>query len=307
MTLHQPLPQLRCPRCQNDLGTGVATKVAKRYSDCVRFCEPCGIGFSNARVSPTTIFRVVTDNVPEQVREGVVETLRAALNECNRPNKMVRFGFSTSEDALTWTVFTFLAKSGQLSEALRAIDAIEGTTAPAVLLLWGVPYPLQSSRGTQIRQQLSHICRALGERPDSTSEPDVIVDLGDAGLVFIEVKYRSRNDRRAAGSVYSRYMSSTDAFKDGNKVLQSELYELARNWRIGTELAGRRSFTLVNLVAIFDSVDRSRVQQFTAGIATGHDRRFRVVNWNRLTSAFDRPGWLEQYLEERFGKTSHSS
>jgi len=281
--------------------------VANRYSDCVRRCEPCGIGFSNARVNPTEIFRIVTDNLPEQVREGALETLRAALNERNRPNKIVRFGFSTSEDALTWTVFTSLAQSGQLAEALRAIDATESTVAPAALLLWGVPYPPQSSRGTQIRQQLIDICHALGERPDSTSEPDVIVDFGDAGLVFIEVKYRSRNERRATGSVYSRYVASTDAFKDGNKVVQSELYELARNWRIGTELAGRRNFTLVNLVVFSDSVERSRVEQFTAGLATGHDWRFRVVNWNRLTSVFDKPGWLEQYLEERLGKVSHSS
>ncbi len=236
-----------------------------------------------------------------------MEILRVALNERNRSNKIERFGFSTSEDALTWTVFTFLAKSGQLSETLRAIDAIESTTAPAALLLWGVPYPPQSSRGTQIRQQLIDICHTLGERPDSTSEPDVIVDFGDAGLVCIEVKYRSRNERRAVGSVFSRYVFSADAFNDGNKIVQSELYKLARNWRIGTELAGRRNFTLVNLVAISDSADRSRVEQFTAGLATGHNRRFRVVNWNRLLYAFDRPGWLEQYLEERFGKMSHSS
>ncbi len=51
MTLDHLLPQLRCPRCHNDLVTGVATRVTKGYSDCVRKCEPCGIGFSNARVS----------------------------------------------------------------------------------------------------------------------------------------------------------------------------------------------------------------------------------------------------------------
>ncbi len=70
---------------------------------------------------------------------------------------------------------------------------------------------------------------------------------GPAGIVFIEVKYRSLNDNKDADyGGWSRYLD-TDAFADPLSLRRSGHYELARNWRIGWDLAGERPFTLVNL------------------------------------------------------------
>jgi hypothetical protein len=46
---------------------------------------------------------------------------------------------------------------------------------------------------------VDNLCAGLGEVPNSFSEPDVIVDFGEAGLMFIEVKHRRGNDLKRAG------------------------------------------------------------------------------------------------------------
>jgi hypothetical protein len=58
------------------------------------------------------------------------------------------------------------------------------------LLLWGAPIN-SDGEGEKIREWLVQVCAVLGERRNAFSEPDVIVDLGPAGIVFIEVKYLS--------------------------------------------------------------------------------------------------------------------
>jgi hypothetical protein len=56
---------------------------------------------------------------------------------------------------------------------------------------------------------LSDLCASLREDPNSFSEPDVIVDLGEEGLMFIEVKHCSGNDLKPADYCgWSRYESA---------------------------------------------------------------------------------------------------
>jgi hypothetical protein len=88
---------------------------AKSFDDCLRRCEHCRIGASNTADSHsvTYIFRDPLDNIPPESREGVSEVLAQALNVYNRPSKLTNFGFSTSEDAVTWVVFTYLLRSGR--------------------------------------------------------------------------------------------------------------------------------------------------------------------------------------------------
>ena len=124
------LPVLACPSCGSDVTQSTGElKRAGRYSDCLRRCKRCGIGFSNARHSATRIYQDPEMNVPEQSRGGIAERLKLALNERNRPSKRIKFGFSTSEDALTWTVFTYLNMTGQLRAARkpRSYDASSNT------------------------------------------------------------------------------------------------------------------------------------------------------------------------------------
>jgi hypothetical protein len=105
-------------------------------------CE--SVGASNGRDPKTVtyIFRNPTEAIPEECRSGAEAVLRNALNERNRRSKLTRFGFMpTSEDAVTWVIFTHLLKAGLLPSALTAIGierASEIETQP-LLLLWGVP------------------------------------------------------------------------------------------------------------------------------------------------------------------------
>ena len=113
--------------------------------------------------------------------------------------KRSRFGFSTSEDAVTWVVFTYLMRSKLLLKALQNVQlaAPDAGHIEPTLLLWGVPVEPTTS-GASLRARLSAQCTALGEDKERMSEPDVIVDLGAHGIVFIEVKYLSGNDKKSS-------------------------------------------------------------------------------------------------------------
>src|SRR5262249_7032990 len=134
---------------------------------------------------------------PKEAHAGALETLRAALNTQNREKKESYFGFSTSEDAVTWVVFDYLRRFGLLVPALQQLGLAptEPRRLEPALLLWGVPIGT-SKRAAALRDRLVRECAALGERPNSLSEPDVVFDLGDEGIALIEVKYLSGNDNQ---------------------------------------------------------------------------------------------------------------
>jgi hypothetical protein len=290
-------PPLACPTCGTVLHANAGRAVtASRFNDCLRKCHVCGVGFSNAKTNPTRIYRDPELNVPEQVRDGVRETLRLALNEQHRPDKLVKFGFSTSEDALTWTVFRCLSDTNQLRMLFGQFGLAPEPGLSPRLLLWGVPIPIDCADGQTLRRALIAICDRLGELKTCRSEPDVIVDGGNAGLVVIEVKYRSGNEVKPFGRHYDRYVNGTDAFDDLSAIARSELYELTRNWRIGVELASGRPFTLVNLVV--KNREPVRTEAFAAGINQKRGT-FDVIRWSEPVSGFAMPEWLTSYLAAR--------
>ena len=96
--------------------------MATQFDDCDRWCELCGIGASNAAdpKAVTYIHRDPLGNIPVESRGGAVEALGHAFSVRNRESKRPRFGFSTSDDAVTWVVFTDLLRSGQLLGTLRS-------------------------------------------------------------------------------------------------------------------------------------------------------------------------------------------
>jgi len=287
----KPLP---CPACGTPLvpAPSVSRKPAAKLADCLRKCATCDLGYSNALNDPTVIHGDAAANVPIEVRPGVTYTLSNSLNVRNRRSKMAKFGFSTSEDALTWTAFSYLAGQGLLAQALQGI-AISFATSPGALLLWGVPVPAADSQAQVVEKRLVEVSDQLRESPLSRSEPDVIVDFGSAGLVLIEVKRFSRNECRKDAEIFTRYLSANVFFHNPRLVVASGLYELARNWRIGCELAGGRPLQLVNLVVAPRAAETARLQKFQSGLAVTPQRVFRQVTWANLLGAFKKPGWLE--------------
>lgn len=306
------LSTIECPQCYSLLEADEYTPNARggaptalNYETCLRRCETCGIGLSNARTNPTAIYREPSHNVPVEVREGIYQTLDRSLNERNRANKRAKFGFSTSEDAITWTVFRFLQAEGLLKTSFKNLLGVELQTAMSEpsLLLWGVPVPLVDPGSEQVRNDLVGVSKMLGEAARARSEPDVILDFGSAGLIAIEVKYRSGNDRQIGNyDQLSKYLEGTGAITSPGIVRETGLYELARNWRIGMELAGSRPFALINLGP--DDLFRKegkRLENFRQGLAEDNNHRFLTVHWSYFLSAIPqpRPLWFDQYLMER--------
>ena len=226
------VPQVR--RAMVSAGGDRPRLTATSFENCVRRCKSCGIGASNAlgSQSVTYIHRDPLTNIPEQSREGALEALSAALNIRSRGTKRSRFGFSTSEDAVTRVVLTYLMRSKLLLKTLQNVQlaAPDAGHIEPTLLLWGVPVEPTTS-GASLRARLSAQCTALGEDKKRMSEPDVIVDLGGQGIVFIEVKYLSGNDKKSSSYAgWEKYESVGALGWEFTEVKESGCYELTRNW-----------------------------------------------------------------------------
>ena len=307
------LKNLICPRCgqliesdeyepKNSGGAFAATS----FNKCLRRCNECGIGFSNAKNpdSVVKIYRNPLDNIPPEVHDGAVETLLNALNKFNRENKLKKYAFETSEDAVTWTVFNYLKQRKILCESLKlsGVEWLTKTDLEPTVLLWGVPVPGSDRRGIDINKNLVMILDQIGEDSQKFSEPDVILDFGDIGVVLIEVKYRSPNDTlNGKSSKWDKYLYNSSAFADINGVKKTGYYELARNWRIAWELAGDRSMALINLgpESIFKNND-GKIIEFSQRLKQNNRHKFIDMTWTRFFEGVsDHPQWFDRYLKKR--------
>jgi hypothetical protein len=310
------LPSVSCPECNRILESAEyipnkagSAQRASGYGSCLRRCEKCGIGLSNARSADisklTRIYRDPFRTLPDWLRQDCYETLGMALNENHRQAKRTEFHSGKSEDHVTWTIFRYLQKEGGLLQALHGVG-IEGCNSRDViptLLLWGVAIPPKDERGNLVRNRLVNVLDKIGEHPKSRSEPDVVVDFSDNGLVIIEVKHFSPNDKKSGSFVgWDRYVRNTDAFSDTDGVRKSGLYELARNWRIAWDLANGRPFELVNLgpPALFQDKDSQRLSDFRGSLNRGGGRDFLTVSWPKLFENIrGRPDWFRRYVRDR--------
>jgi hypothetical protein len=255
--------------------------------------------------SVVKIHRNPLDNIPPEVHDGALETVSNALNKMNRKNKLKKFAFETSEDAVTWTVFNYLKQRKILCESLKfsGVEWLTKTDIEPTVLLWGVPVPGSDRRGIDINKNLLMILDQIGEDPQKFSEPDVILDFGDTGVVLIEVKYRSPNDiLNEKSSKWEKYLYNSSAFADINGVKKTGYYELARNWRIAWVLAGDRSMALINLGpdAIFKGGDEQKIQQFRKCLGQNNTHQFIDITWKRFSEGIsDHPQWFDNYLKER--------
>lgn len=310
------LPSVPCPQCDRILKSDEfkpnaqgGARRASGYESCLRRCDDCGIGLSNANTDDlerlTIIHRDPFARLPDWLREGWQETMDQALNVRNRPKKKARFGHSTSEDHVTWTVFRFLQCQGILGKTLRRVGIGPDTEPPRepTMLLWGVPSPIGDPEGTAVRERIEGVLNQIGEYQDFRSEPDLVLDFQQAGLALVEVKYRSGNAKEPrSSSGWNLYLKSTQAFRDPEMVRRSGLYELARYWRIGCDLAGERPFTLVNLGLddLFTGHAGEEIERFHACLKRRTTRCFKTLAWADLLRRVDvSPSWFQTYLQGR--------
>jgi hypothetical protein len=121
-TITRTLPGVGCPACGDILQPGPGAPIAPTtWQDCLRRCSKCELGLSNARINPTVLFNDPRMNVPQEVGEGVIETLGLALNVRNRADKKVKFGFSTGGAAIG--IVTFGGDSKKLRERSESSPA----------------------------------------------------------------------------------------------------------------------------------------------------------------------------------------
>ena len=276
---------------------------ATSYEECLRQCQLCRVGASNA-LRATFIYSDPLGNIPITSHPGALETLASSFNVRSRESKRRRFGFSSSEDAVTWVVFTYLLRSGQLVKSLRQANLTSAplNATPAVLL-WGVPVD-DGLEGPRIRARLTDLCLALGETATAFSEPDVIVDFGEDGILFVEVKHRSGNDwKSAAYGGWQKYLSAASVHWNAAAVAESGAYELARNWCLMNLLARGRESTLVNLgpKTLFQGEEGERLSRFVDAIEVDDRHRFASIAWPDLIGDLskDGPEWFAKFCSQR--------
>jgi hypothetical protein len=306
------LPDLHCQECgrllvveQEDDLVAPATS----FRDCLRRCDSCGIGYSNTgrAGTETRIYRDARSNVPVQVREEFFQSLSRAVNLVNRENKIQKAAFDTSEDALTWSVFRGMQLAGGLRRTLArvGVEIAQQASCEPALLLWGADVLPGSSSDPSAARTLEAVSRDdLHEPTNYRTEPDVILDFHQAGVVLIEVKYLSRNERlKPRADNWGRYIEEPDAgaFVDAGRVLESGYYELARNWRFAWEMSRRLGtpMALVNLgrPALFEGPEGASLGEFESLLSQDPRHRFYRVSWQRMLEACEgSPQWLPEYL-----------
>ncbi len=305
------LPALECPECARTVESAEFTPIprggppnATNYLSCLRKCDACGLGFSNANTavlkSLTIIYSDPFRNIPLFISNGHTEALKEALNVRNRTPKAYKFLSSKSEDHVTWTIFRYLAYTRQLAPTMRRLKGMFDVSQEPALLLWGVPIPFGDPAASHARERVEAMCDSLGEPPISRSEPDVILDFGDAGVAFVEVKLWSRNDSLDKVSPkWDRYLEGSDAFADRDEVKCSGLYELSRNWRIAFDFANGRPATLINLGP--ESLSKeTRVRRFRDSLTIRPKCDFLTISWREfLASIPEKPEWLISYIADR--------
>ena len=320
------LPTLPCPRCKIALSAGTpGTYIAHSagsFEECLRRCEACGIGLSNSRTagSETRIYAHASDNVPEVVRKGFIEALESGANELNRRNKKLKAAFSTSEDALTWTVFRWLQLEQRLASTFFSLgfNIARGMRDEPRLLLWGAEVPLEPKPNSDSRlvKTLRDISHTLGEQPDRRTEPDVVLDFGAAGVIFIEVKYQSANEIKSPTYPnWQRYLNMPDpsAFRDGAAIRENGHYELARNWRFGWQISKQLEVpvTVINLgrTALFNGLAGGALARFEALLSQNDRRQFARLTWSELLgNGVQCPTWFMDYIDDKrlLRKARHS-
>jgi len=168
-----------------------------------------------------------------------------------------------------------------------------------VLLMWGVPVPNNSTEGWALREKIIAISNDLRERPTHRTEPDVVLNFGEGGIVIVEAKLLSPNDfKKEDYSGWPKYLNDA-TFRDPNCARAIGCYQLVRNWRIGSDLAGERPFTLVNLGLEFTCDETRELARLWLSFRTSTRRRFVVRYWNTLLSVATIPTWLSAYARRR--------
>lgn len=289
------LTEIKCPSCGELIfpRNGII-KSASSYNDCLRRCEKCQIGFSNSKNNPIIIYNKYFENVPELLRQDLDFSLNHSINEMNRKNKKNKFGFSTSEDALTWSFFKYFVVKNKFSDLLKILSIKSNETAFDIYL-WGTNI-CKINNNLDFIDNFNEVSDSFNEVLSKRTEPDVIIKLKDK-LVFIEVKYLSSNELKTDKEKFKKYLVPDVLEKE---VIESEHYELFRNWAFASKLSNGDNFELINLAPqkIFNDKNRNKLIQFENSLKSANGN-FRKVSWEEILDKVndtENELWFKKYL-----------
>ena len=292
------LTKIRCPGCGEYIFSKNGNKKkANSYNDCLRRCEKCEIGFSNSINNPTIIYKNYIKNVPELLRQDIDVSLNQTINKMNRENKKIKFGFSTSEDALTWTFFKYFVFNNKLNDLLEILN-IKSKEANFDIYLWGANI-CKTNKNLNFIDKFIEVSDSFNEDSSKRTEPDVIIKLKDK-LVFIEVKYMSPNEIKTDKEKFKKYIVPN---VDEKKVIESEHYELLRNWAFASKLSNRDNFELINLGTqkLFRNKNRNKLTLFEKSLKSTRGN-FRKLTWEEILKKVNEREnelWFKEYLKEK--------
>jgi len=228
-----------CPRCGKEYSKdNIPRKRTTRYEDCILKCRNCKIGISNN--NKTIIYKNYLDNIPKQLYNRLEFILKNNLNIKSHSQKIIRMGFSTSEDSLSWIFFSyFLIYNRQyILLDLFNIDSKKIVN----IYFWGSGYFDNLLFVKELKKILKDI---FFENEKSFSEPDIIIETENK-IIFIEIKYHSKNVSKCDKNKVKKYVKSK-YYKDEDKAIKSEYYELIRNWSILNEIGKNKECYLYNI------------------------------------------------------------
>lgn len=295
------LNALKCPKCGIDLLPPEKNdKIVKTnsYNDCLRKCNKCLIGFSNSKTKPKLIYENYNDNIPEKLIDGLDDTLKGSLNIINRKNKRNKIGFSTSEDALTWSFFKYFVLKNRINDLLNILNIERNDDQLPDIYLWGVCI---NNKNNNLENEIIRVSDDFKEVKDRRSEPDVIIKTNDK-IVLIEVKYLSSNNINFNKEKYQKYLIENI---DNDKLYESGHYELYRNWAFASKLSMSSSkFELINLGLnkLFNDKNKYRLMLFQESIKSSGGS-FKKISWEKICNQLEKSksydDWFIDYLKHK--------
>ena len=287
------MEDLKCPNCGRIMAKDLSIKEGSRstsFEKCIRRCNDCKIGYSNSKDKPTLIYKDYLKSIPEKYKLYLEYTIDNSINTGHLKSKKNQFGFSTSEDALTWIFIRYFINEKKL-DVLKKLYSLKSEIEE--ILLWGVSQINKDDNSE--REKLESICESLKELQTSYSEPDIII-ITKTEVRFIEVKLGAKNQKKDSPNKYNKYICN-DFYSDKDLLIKSKHYELARNWTIGNMFTESKDFKLINQgpSKLFYNDDKELLQKFENSL--NDSDRFEKLSWEKIIDTIT-PSVTNDFLEE---------
>jgi len=250
-------------------------------------------------ITPTTfIYQDIKDNLlwyddldKDLLNEVIIaKRVKAQLHHVN------------SEDAISWNIFRFLERTNLLSGFLTELFSL--SVGNPEIIYWSYSQSQQ-----KVWNELEDTREEFGERPQRSSEPDIIV-ISDDSLFFVEAKVTaaSKVDFSRSHTVEDK-QERIERYSKGDYFLQQPVenimdagyYQLMRFWLIGAWIAEKKNlnFHLLNLVRKNDEKDIE--SEFGKCIKQNKKREFIRVAWEDIYEYISTAGLLSEDKDKMLG------